>query len=873
MLSVRSPVLVGRERELAFLHEAATCSPGLAIVEGEAGIGKTRLVEELLASHPIRAQRVLVGNCQRMREPFPLGPVIEALRGVGGDLPAARLSPVVGALRGLLPELSEHLPTEPRPLGEAGADQHRIFRAIFELLEALGPAVLVLEDLHWADAATVDLLGFLVRRPPAGLSIVLTYRRQGTEANLALSRLIARAAGGTLRHLVCLGALGPEEVRRLIGAMLGTDEVSEAFATRIYEWTSGIPFAVEAVVGLLRDRDPLLAATGCPGGSFDEVAVPPGIRDAFVARLAALGPDARQIVWAAAVLGSDADEDLVISVASLPPARGARGLTEALLAGALEERDKGMYGFRHELGARAVYESIRGPLRRQLHVRAGRALGRGQPPSLAQIAYHLKEGESAKWPRYAEAAATAASSAGDDRLAADLLEDALATANLSRASRIRMARALCDAVAFGVASNNAIRILRRIVDEETLPDDARGALRFSVSILLGNAGDPVGSRTEAVRAIGELRSRPELQVYAMLNLAQPTWHIEGELDDDLAWLGPAMETAERCNDPVARIAANAQRAVILLSLGDSAGWVAARDIPRAADTVEEKFHLLRGYHGLAMTALGLGHQPRAESFLAEADRIHAELGNPWWDLWLGTAHACFDWARGRWEGLDARLRDLLHETAMMPALATCNETTLGSLLLARGQLDDAKRTLTSALETARDAQLLSARVTAAGRLARLHLELEDPEAAGEVAKLGLDAMRRIGTWVPGRTVVPEATDALIACGDLASARALIDEFTAGLRRRDAPAGRAALASCRGAVAEASGHHETAVRHFARAEEGWAKLTNRLEAARARERRACSEASVGCMDLSSRTRALRRDAGVHTRLAWSSSPRS
>ncbi|MDQ6803672.1 MAG: hypothetical protein M3065_01620 [Actinomycetota bacterium] len=72
-----------------------------------------------------------------------------------------------------------------------------MFRAIFELLEAVGPAVLVLEELHWADAATVDLLGFLVRLPPASLSVVLTHRRQGTEANLALSRLISRTAGET----------------------------------------------------------------------------------------------------------------------------------------------------------------------------------------------------------------------------------------------------------------------------------------------------------------------------------------------------------------------------------------------------------------------------------------------------------------------------------------------------------------------------------------------------------------------------------------------------------------------------------------------------------------------------------------------------
>ena len=837
VLLVRSPMLIGRGRELALLLEAAANPPGLAIVEGEAGIGKTRLVEDLLGSRRLRGRRVLVGHSHRMREPFPLGPVVEALRGVGAEPLAATPSPVVGVLAGLLPELSEHLPPEPKPLGEPRAEQHRTFRAILELLEALGPAVLVLEDLHWADTATVDLLGFLVRRPPPDLSVVLTYRREGTEVNLALSELISRTASDTLSRVVCLGALTSGEVRRLIGAMLGTDEVSEAFATRIHEWTSGIPFAVEEVIRLLRDRDPLLAVTGCPGGAPDKPAVPPGIRDAFVARLAPLGSDARLTVWAAAVLGAPADENLVISVAGLPSGRGASGLTEALSVGALEERGKAMYGFRHELGAQAVYESILGPRRRRLHLQAGRALdARVQPRPLAQIAYHLKEGGSAKWPRYAEAAAMAASSAGDDRLAASLLEGVLSSARLSRAAKIRMSIALGDAAAYG-ASEQAIRILRQIVDEGVLPAGVRGELRLSLSRLLAHAGDIAGWHREAKRAVAELRCRPELRVRAMMSLAQPLFPSEAEQDNHLEWLGRAMKEAERCDDPVARVAFTAQRAAILLRLGDSAGWAAAEEIPRAGDTVKEKLQLLRGYHALALTALGLGHHSRAESWLAEADGIHNELGNHWWDLWLGSTHACFDWVGGRWEGLDARLRELLRKTVTIPVLTIGNELTLGSLLLARGELDEARRTLTSALETARDAQLVWESVGVAGRLAHVHLELGDPERAHRAAKLGLDAVRRTGSWLPGRNVAREATQALIARGNPASARALVDEFAMGLRGRDAPACMAVLASCRGAVADALGHREAAMLHFTRAADGWAKLPHRLEAARARERRA------------------------------------
>ena len=843
------PMLVGRRQELALLLEATVNPPALVIVEGEAGIGKTRLVQAMLGDRAVNGRRVLVGRGQWIGEPFPLGPMLEALREIGAAAPATRPSPVAGALAPLLPELAIHLPPEPRPLDEPRATQHRIFRAILELLAALGPGILVLEDLQWADPATLALLSCLVRRPPPGLSILLTYRRQGTVAARGVSELISGVDRTMLTRLVSLGPLDSEEVRRMIATILGTDEVPDELARRIYASTSGVPFAVEEVLRTLRDRDPVLASTGRPGGELGEIPVPPAIREASAAIVAGLGPDARLIVQAAAVLGGPADEDLVVGVAGLPPSRGARGLLEALATGALQECDSGLYGFRYELAARAVSQAIPGPVRRRLHLRAARGMEGGSGPRLVRIAHHLREGGEARWTLYAEAAANRASSSGDDRLAARLLEDALAVPNLSRAARVRMAIGLCDATMFGCASQNAIGILRKVVDE-TQTEELRGELRFSVSILLGQAGDPAW-RAEAVRAVGELRSRPELQVHAMMNLAQPAFHISGEPEDHLAWLGRAMEAAERCGDPLTRLAVQAQRAVILLSLGDRAGWSAIRDIPGTGAGADERLHLLRAHHALAMTALGLGHHQRAEVFLATADRLQAELRNPWWDLWLGTSHACFDLVGGRWGGLEARIRELLRETATMPALSVDNRQMLGSLLLARGRLEDARATLSAALEAACDTQRMSARVGVAGRLARVQLELEDPATAAETAQLGIDALRRIGTWVAGRIVVPEATEALIACGNLGGADALVTEFAAGLRGRDAPAAQAALAVCRGAVAQAAGRRVDAERHFARAETRWAKLPHRLEAARARERRAGSRldgADQGCGEL-------------------------
>jgi DNA-binding CsgD family transcriptional regulator/tetratricopeptide (TPR) repeat protein len=449
----------------------------------------------------------------------------------------------------------------------------------------------------------------------------------------------------------------------------------------------------------------------------------------------------------------------------------------------------------------------------------------------------MKEGGSAKWPRYAEAAATAARSVGDDRRAAGLLEEVLSTASLSRADRIRMAFALGDAAAFGT-SERAISILRRVVDEEVIPAGVRGELRLTLSWLMAHGGDIGGFHREVRRAIAELRRRPALRVHAMMSLAQSVVKGDDEPDDQWQWLDRATKEVERCDDPVARIALTAQRAAILLRVGDRAGWAAAREIPRrcAGGAAKERIQLLKGYHALALTALGLGHHERAESWLAEADRLHGELGSQWWELWLGSTHACFDWVGGRWVGLEDRLQDLLRKAVAIPLVTINNELTLGSLLLARGKLDEARRTLTSALDTARDANLIWARVGVAGRLASVHLELGDAASADRAAQLGLDAVRRTGSWVPARNVALEATRALIARDELSCARELVDEFAAGLRGRDAPASKAVLASCRGVVADASGHREAAMRYFTVAAEDWAKLPHRLEAARARERR-------------------------------------
>ncbi|HEX9351781.1 MAG TPA: AAA family ATPase, partial [Gaiellaceae bacterium] len=421
-------MVVGREQELEALFQAAACPPAVAVVEGEAGVGKTRLVQELLAQPELRDRRTLTGFCQPLREPFPFGPVIEALRGAQDVPPAHELGAVAGALRTLLPELSDRLPPALEPLGDARAERHRTFRAILELLHALGPTICVLEDLHWSDEGTGDLLHFLVSQLPDDLCLVLTYRREDLPASTPLLGLTSRLPGQVVDTRVCLSPLGPAEVRELVASILQVEDVSDEFALHLHERTLGLPFAVEEVLRLLADRRDLVHRDGrWARRTLDQLEVPPAIRDSILERLARLSADARRITEAAAVAGVACSGELLRGIAGLPADRAARGLCEALSLGLLREDEAGLLGFHHALGSHAVYEAMGTPERRRLHLRAASELERGEEPlPLAQIAHHFQRADRPKkWIGYAEAAADLAMTLGNEPAACRLLADAL----------------------------------------------------------------------------------------------------------------------------------------------------------------------------------------------------------------------------------------------------------------------------------------------------------------------------------------------------------------------------------------------------------------------------------------------------------------
>jgi len=835
-----SPILVGREPERGLLLDAITRPRALILVEGEAGVGKSRLVRETLSDAAVQHRRVLIGHCHRLSEPFLLGPVVEAVRGAGAELPGRPLSPVVGALQPLLPELADVLPPEPPPIGDPRAERHRVFRALRELIAAFGPTVCVLEDLHWADEGTLELLTFLLSEPPEGLALVLTYRGEDLPACSRLVGLAPRLPTETVQATIELSPLAVDEVQRLVCAILEIDEVSQELAKHLHERTAGIPFAVEEVLRLLRDRDQLTIIERLRAADkLHQVGVPPAIQQSIRERMEPFTADARLIARAAAVLSVPASEQLIASVAGLPPVRAQRGLAKTLSAGVLKERMGGLHGFRHALAAQAVYDEIAALDRRRLHLRAAEALEFGPDPRpLAQLAHHYKEaGRPRQWARCTEAAAEAASSVGDDRAAARLLEQALCGPGLSGAARVRMAVKLGPAALYSVAPETAVDPLQRVLDEEPMAVGTRGELRYWISRLRCQTGDAGCWREEMVRAAGELARRPELAARAMVNLAWPVYEEE-HFEHQLAWLDRAVEAVAQTDDPAVRTAVHSQRAAILLCVGDPQWRSALGDIPPEGHSVEERLQLLRAYHSLSVMALGLGHHEPAKAFLAEVARLDDLLDHVSWEPWRESTQVALDWRVGRWEGLESRIRELSERTRGRPGVSVANELVLSSLLLSQGRIEEAERSFESILEQAKARHWMTARIRSAAGLARIHLARGDADAASEVAAIGLEVVKQKGIWIWGAEVVPIAVQALLARAENGEACELVERFTEGVAGKDAPAASAASVSCQAALAEARGRHKAAARLFARASRVWAELPSPYAAAEAREAQAC-----------------------------------
>lgn len=837
-----SPILVGRDQELQALLDVVTRPPALAVVDGEAGLGKTRLVTELLRHSALAERRLLIGGCRPLRQPFVLEPVIDALRGLRLVGLHRSLPPVTGVLRLLLPELSVMLPPAPKDADDPVVQRHLLFRSVLDLLECLGPTVCVLEDLHWADTHTAEFVRFAESHLPSTLSLVVTLRREDLAATSPLIALGSRPPAGIGLVRVPLTPLSRDEVCSLLAAILGTADISEEFVTFIHGQTEGIPFAVEEVLRTIVDRRDLILHHGrWIRRAVSSLSVPASISDAVAERLGRLEAAPRRLVEAAAVLATPADLPLLAGVAGLPEAEATEALRDALRSTLLVEELSGHISFRHALANQAVYEGTPRAVRRLLHERAAGALERVEPRLLAVLAHHFHEAERRQeWITNAEAAADLASAVHDDATAVEMLlgvvaEGALPPDELGRVA-IKLAQ---SAVRTLTARPDVMEQVRAVLTEGNLPKHVRGELRYLLGVLLVTADDGAGGHREWELAVAELDDRPDQRITVMTHLAYP-WVGAGTGDDHLRWLARAADEAARSTDPLARMVAITSRAGTLLALGDPDAWDAVRALPQTtpadASSAEAKRLLVWTWLELGGTALVLGHFSRARELLQTGTGIAARFE---YLTALGAAEVSglgLRWATGAWAGLEADADRLAEVYADSPLWSVQAAAVAGFLAVARGDLDKAERVFSACFHGSH-ASAPSMYALAAGQLARLRLARGQPEAAWDVVRLGLEALEAKRIWAWSHWVAPAAVETMVATGQLDEAAQLVRRIDGGLRGRDAPWSQASLSYCRALVDDSRGRLGDAARWFADAEQRYSAMPNPYESARARELRA------------------------------------
>lgn len=837
---LRSPILVDREAELNRLIAAAARPPSLVLVEGEAGVGKSRLVEEALAGAALAGRRQLVTRCHAFTEPLPFGPIVDAMRTIGPLPVCGELPPLLGALRPLLPELAGSLPPAP-PRSSAAVERQLLFRAVVEMLKLLGPTVFVIEDLHWSDETSADFLRLLVAEMPRDLALILTYRWEELPPTSSLMGVAGRRGPELVTETIKLSPLSVDGVRRLIAAILQSADVSEEFAGFLHDRTGGLPFAIEEVLRLIQDRHDIIRTADGRWNRrrLERLEVPAVIRDSVVGRAARLSFEGRRMLDAAAVLDVPDGEDALAAISGLDHSRATRGLSDALASGMIVELDTGGYAFRHVLARQAVYEAMAGPDRRGLHDRAVDALRGSEPLPMARLAHHARQaGRVEEWVGYAEAVADLARSVCDVPTAAWYLREALEAPGVSSGVRVQLAVKLATAASLSLHHlDDVVAVLTAVVEEEAMAPEQRGELRLLLGRLLVAAGLPAAGRDEQVRSLGELLpGRPDLAAKAMAQLADPRI-LHDHVDEHVAWLERALSLAAAQADPQVKLVVGLARACTLLNIGDPGGWQAVAEIPWAVPGEAGRAARFWGYMELTSAIFAAGRYRLARSFLDEAEGLADELGYTSIVRLLFTADRLMQqWAMGEWGGLRERARSQAEEKTEIARFAMVGSAVACQLAIAAGDLEEAEVHLRRWREDSDAGAMPTAAVTADAALVRIELWRDRPEAAMEAATAGLERIAGKGVWVWSAALVPLAVEAMIACGEVGEAERLVQAFAAGIRGRDRPQAHAARNLSRGLLAEARGDLGTAARHFGASERILLGLPCPYEAARSAVRR-------------------------------------
>jgi DNA-binding SARP family transcriptional activator/Cdc6-like AAA superfamily ATPase/predicted Ser/Thr protein kinase len=406
--------MVGRERELrearVLWNQALSGQGCMLLISGEPGVGKTRLVRELITQAEVSAGRALVGaSYAEGGAPYAaFGQIIrQVLRGdseADFDLP----EPVLADLLTLAPELRLRYPNVPANplLDDPQAEQHRLFQNLLIFFTALSdraPLLLVLEDVHWADSGTLSLLRHLARHTRQGrVMIVATYREVELDQARPFHEVLLDLNRERLATRLKLPRLDRGGTEELLGVLFD-EEITPEFLDGIYRETEGNPFFVEEVCKALVESRELWYADGrWDRLSMEELGIPQSVRVAIQSRVRPLPVEAQEMLCLAAILGREFDLDTLAQASDQSKDTLIDALESAERAQLIEELSGergGTFAFAHALFASTLVEGLRTMQRRRLHRRAAAAVEALYPDDgsrLEALAHHYEQAGDAE---------------------------------------------------------------------------------------------------------------------------------------------------------------------------------------------------------------------------------------------------------------------------------------------------------------------------------------------------------------------------------------------------------------------------------------------------------------------------------------------
>ena len=381
--------LVGRVDELRcierVLDDLDRGRPGAIELVGEPGIGKTRLLKEIGVRAEQRAHLVLSGSASELERDLPFSVFVDAVDEYVKGLEPARLATLDENVQAELPHVLPSMPSQPAgrqpPLQHERYRSHRAVKALLEHLADTNPLVLMLDDVHWADTASVELLSAMMRRPPTG-AVLLALARRPRHLSDPLTLALDRAHRTAALTRIELAPLTPVEAKELLG-----HSVSGVDLAALYEESGGNPFYLEQ-----------LARTGERGGFISadlaafstSIGIPPAVGAALSEELAAVSRTGRRLLDGAAVAGDPFELDLAAAAGELSEAPATDAIDELLQFDLITETDvPRRFRFRHPLVRRAAYAATAGGWRLGAHERCAEALAK-QGATAASRAHHLE---------------------------------------------------------------------------------------------------------------------------------------------------------------------------------------------------------------------------------------------------------------------------------------------------------------------------------------------------------------------------------------------------------------------------------------------------------------------------------------------------